>query len=140
MDLSIFRGSALNSIKFCFYESMCMNTINMGNVETAVKSTWTFLELGGKKLLVRRRSVLMEQTISQMPLLKYDSMINTLFWPHVLMFFLQSLRLFLHKHSILLGLLSKVYNSSIGSWFLAYIYYELCYLGLTFYLTYDRYF
>lgn len=48
MDLRILRGSALNSIKFCFYESMCMNTINIGNVETAVKSTWTFLELGEK--------------------------------------------------------------------------------------------
>ena len=62
MDLRILRGSALNSIKFCFYESMCMNTINIGNVETAVESTWTFLELGGKKLLVRR-SVLMEQSL-----------------------------------------------------------------------------
>lgn len=78
MDLRILRGSALNSIKFCFYESMCMNTINIGNVETAVESTWTFLELGGKKTLGEKK-ISSNGTISEVPLLKYDSMINTLF-------------------------------------------------------------
>ena len=47
MDLSIFRGSALNFIMPWFHESMFMNIINIGNVESAVKSsTWTFMEPG----------------------------------------------------------------------------------------------
>lgn len=46
MDLSIFRGSALNFIMPWFHESMFMNIINIGSVETAVKSTWTFMEPG----------------------------------------------------------------------------------------------
>lgn len=54
-----------------------MNTMNTGNVETAVKSTWTFLELGGKTL--GEKKISSDGTISQVPLLKYDSVINTLF-------------------------------------------------------------
>lgn len=47
MDLSIFRD-LFEFYSVLVYESVFMNTINIGNVETAVKSTWTFLELGRK--------------------------------------------------------------------------------------------
>lgn len=49
MDLSIFRGSALNH-SVLVYESVFMNTINIGNVETAVKSTWHSWSWGERTL------------------------------------------------------------------------------------------